>query len=363
MHGESTLPKFSVIIPTWNRAATLEKMLRAWERQTPNDLPFEIVVVDDGSGDRTSELLAATKPTRYSLVVLRQENQGPAVARNYGLAAATGEWVLYTGDDIEPSPDLLKSHLDARKGMISDRWAVLGNISWSPDLELTSTMRHVDGVGAQQFSFHYMTDGDEYDYRHFYTSNVSASRKLLEEEFTGFSKDFPAAAFEDAEFSYRLRRRGMRIVYRASARAWHHHAYDAPSFFARQMSCGKMGSVLIEKWPKTRRDIGAQQIRRSRIREKLIFGARRRRVLAVEDKLEALEEGVLELAAEFDLPATSVVDPLLHKLFQYGYLKGMASASENDKAARRLCAFWFTNLVGNGLQCFSGRIEAAGTHR
>ena len=84
---------------------------------------------------------------------------------NYGLAAAMGRWVLFTGDDIEPSPDLLEQHLAAHDSTPHDRWAVLGKISWPDDLELTSTMRHVDGVGAQQFSYHYMRDGEEYDYQ------------------------------------------------------------------------------------------------------------------------------------------------------------------------------------------------------
>ena len=67
-------------------------------------------------------------------------------------------------------------------------------------------MRHVDGPGAQQFSYHYMVDGAEYDFRHFYTSNVSLRRDLLDREPEGFSTEFPAAAFEDAELAYRLSR-------------------------------------------------------------------------------------------------------------------------------------------------------------
>lgn len=353
-------PVFSVVMPTYNRAATLEKMLAAWERQASGDLHFEVVVVDDGSRDETPDVVAGLQPSRYSLVRLRQENQGPATARNYGLAASMGEWVLFTGDDIEPAPDLLKCHLDAHRHLNDDRWAVLGEVSWARELELTSTMRHVDGVGAQQFSYHFMKDGDELDYRHFYTCNVSASRRMLDEECSGFSRDFSAAAFEDAEYSYRLCRRGMRIVYRESARAWHHHPYDAPSFFKRQVSCGRMAAVLVLKWPQTQRIIGAHQIARSRLRERLFFGAHRRRLREVGKCLESLEERVLELASKFDLPATSAIDPLLQKLFQYGYLKGLATATTSEDAARRLCAFWFTNLVGDGVLTFRNELKERG---
>ncbi len=361
MRRSKSRPEFSVVMPTYNRAATLKKMLGAWERQTPGDLPFEVVVVDDGSQDETPEVIACWQPSRYSLVGLRQENQGPAMARNYGLAASMGKWVLFTGDDIEPAPDLLKWHIDSHRHLNDDRWAVLGRISWPRELEVTSTMRHVDGVGAQQFSYHFMKDGDEFDYRHFYTSNVSASRRMLDEETAGFSGDFSAAAFEDAEYSYRLCRRGMRIVYQASARAWHHHPYDARSFFKRQVSCGRMAAVLIRKWPQTRRLIGGHQIARSRLRERLIFGAHRRRLREVGECLETVEDCALELASGFDVPATTVVDPFLQKLFHYGYLKGLVTANKSEGVARRLCAFWFTNLVGDGFLSIRHEFEKRGS--
>ncbi len=360
MPSDGPRPEFSVIIPTWNRVETLAKMLRAWELQVPTDLEFEVVVVDDGSEDETQALLEAIRPERYQLVRLRQENRGPAMARNYGLAAAMGEKILFTGDDIEPSPDLLRAHHEAHSLTIGGRWAVLGNISWPTDLEITSTMRHVDGIGAQQFSFHYMKDGEEYDYRHFYTSNVSAARKLIDEEFMGFSGDFPAAAFEDAEFSFRLRRRGMKIVYREAARAFHHHAYEVPSFFRRQVSCGRMAAVLIGKWPRTGRDIGAQQVFRSRIRERLTFGAKRGRIDGIRGRLDDLEKAAIDLAARFDRPATDAVDPLLEKLFRYGYLKGLVFGLMRDDVAQRLCAFWFNNLVFMGVEAFRRELESRG---
>lgn len=360
MRGRSSTPLISVVIPTFNRAASLKKMLDAWERQDPDDLPFEVVVVDDGSQDDTQDVIENFRPLRFSLVRLVQENEGPAIARNHGLAASMGEWILFTGDDIEPAPDLLKSHLDAHNHLNDDRWAVLGNVSWPREIELTSTMRHVDGVGAQQFSYYYMEDGDEFDFRHFYTSNVSASRRLLNEEYAGFSGDFAAAAFEDAEFSYRLARRGMRIVYRASARAWHHHPYNVHSFFRRQISCGRMAAVLIGKWPRTRQILGAGEVTRCRILERLSFGAQREHLREVGRRLETLENGVLDFASKYDSPATSAVDPLLHSLFQYGYLEGLVTATMSEVLARRLCAYWLTNHVGRGVAKFSAELKKRG---
>jgi glycosyltransferase involved in cell wall biosynthesis len=348
--------RVSVIIPTFNRVEILERVLRAWERQAPDDLHFEVIVVDDGSEDQTSELLSDFRASRYALLSLRQENQGPAAARNAALTSSTGDYVLFSGDDIEPAPDLLKRHLEAHRERNDSRWAVLGKVEWAPDLELTTTMCHVDGVGAQQFSYRRMTNHEEYDFRHFYTSNVSVSRSLVETEPGGFSTDFPAAAFEDAEYAYRLSRHGMRIVYCESARAWHHHSYDAGSFFARQIACGNMAAILMRKWPQTQSLIGGNAVKRGRLRMLFALPSRRRLMTTITQHLEGWEERAINLASAFDRPVTSIADPLLEGLFQYAYLKGLSSATVPRAAVKRLRAFWFLQQVGGGIRRLEDRL-------
>jgi hypothetical protein len=219
-------------------------------------------------------------------------------------------------------------------------------------------MRHVDGVGAQQFSYHYMKDGTIYDFRHFYTSNVSISRGLLENEPSGFSTDFPLAAFEDAEYAYRLRRHGLRIMYQASARAWHNHPYNVESFFRRQVACGRMAAVLIRKWPRTRSLIGGDAVVRGRRRMRFALPPRRRRLTIIAQQLDVWEERTISLASAFDRPATPLVDPLLRGLFQYAYLKGLSSATVRPAVARRLCASWFLEHVCEGVRLLVGGLPA-----
>lgn len=344
------IPQVSVVIPTFNRVEALEVSLRVWDSHRAEGIPFEVVVVDDGSTDDTHAFLETYRPNRFSLHAVSQENGGPAAARNTALEKVRGRYVLFTGDDIEPAPNLLKSHLEEHRRLADNRCAVLGRIDWASDLQLTSTMQHVDGVGAQQFSFHYMRDGEEYDYRHFYTSNVSVSRGLLENEPSGFSTDFPRAAFEDAEYAYRLRRHGLRIIYQASARAWHNHPYNVGAFFLRQVACGQMAAVLIWKWPRTRSLIGGDAVVRGRRRMRFALPPRRRRLAIIAQQLDDWEERAITLASAFDRPATSLVDPLLRGLFQYGYLKGLFSATVPPAIASRLCASSFLEQVGGGVR-------------
>lgn len=89
------MPFFSVVIPTYNRADLIGLTLRSvLEQEFPD---FEILVVDDGSRDNTAEVVQAFADTR--LRYLPKENAERGAARNYGLARAQGQYVLFLDSD------------------------------------------------------------------------------------------------------------------------------------------------------------------------------------------------------------------------------------------------------------------------
>jgi len=97
-------PTFSVVVPTHNRAATVARALRSVAAQSCDD--FEVIVVDDGSSDASAAFLATLRQPRYT--VFRNEHcQGVAAARNRGVAAASGEWIVFLDDDDELRPEAL----------------------------------------------------------------------------------------------------------------------------------------------------------------------------------------------------------------------------------------------------------------
>jgi glycosyltransferase involved in cell wall biosynthesis len=107
-----TEPTFSVVIAAHNAARTLPATIRSVLAQTRSD--FEIIVVDDGSSDGTEAALrATTDDTR--IVYLRQENLGPAAARNAGIEQSRGELVcLLDSDDL-----WLPSYLEGMFGALA----------------------------------------------------------------------------------------------------------------------------------------------------------------------------------------------------------------------------------------------------
>lgn len=94
-------PRFSLIIPSYNRAATLGRAIESILQQSYP--AFEIIVVDDGSTDQTRQLLESYPQVTYYY----QVNQGVSAARNRGAERATGDWLIFLDSDDELLPSAL----------------------------------------------------------------------------------------------------------------------------------------------------------------------------------------------------------------------------------------------------------------
>jgi len=90
----------SVIVPAYNASATMARCLQALSQQNCFQ-PFEIIVVDDGSFDDTAKIVCSFPGVQY----VRQENAGPASARNHGAKLARGEFLAFTDSDCIPHDD------------------------------------------------------------------------------------------------------------------------------------------------------------------------------------------------------------------------------------------------------------------
>lgn len=101
-------PRFSIVIPTYNRPEQLAVCLQACARlDYPRDC-FEVIVVDDGGVEPLDGIVARFHGT-LTLKLLQQENTGPAAARNRGASEASGEFLAFTDDDCSPASDWLKA--------------------------------------------------------------------------------------------------------------------------------------------------------------------------------------------------------------------------------------------------------------
>ncbi len=99
----SNSPAFSVIIPVYNRAEMIRRAIDSVLNQT--NPPAEIIVVDDGSTDDTSQVLKSYRP---EIQIIQTENRGVAAARNTGIARAQSEWITLLDSDDQWLPDKLR---------------------------------------------------------------------------------------------------------------------------------------------------------------------------------------------------------------------------------------------------------------
>lgn len=266
-----TAPRLSVVVPTYQRAALLDRCLTALGAC---DLAgVEVVVVDDGSTDGTQQVL--DRHAGLPLTALRQsKNAGPAAARNRGIDAASASLVLFLDDDVVVTPTLLRTHLDLHEAAQDPHLCVLGRVDWHPDLTVTPFMRWLDGSGLQFAYDTWLTEGAvDPPYAAFYTANLSIPTGLLVEA-GGFDERFPFPAYEDMELAFRLSHKGLRMDYRPAALAYHARPIDLGVFRRRTAMVSRSAALLRTAAPDFPLDDGGLVQRDRRRRERLRLAAK-----------------------------------------------------------------------------------------
>jgi glycosyltransferase involved in cell wall biosynthesis len=127
--------RVSILVCTFNRAALLREALDAMAAMAPpTDCDVEIIVVDNNSTDATEQVVAdAARRSPFRIVSLREASQGKSFALNTGLAAATGDIVALTDDDVWPDREWLPRIVDCFRhrdvsfvfGKVLPRWGTV----------------------------------------------------------------------------------------------------------------------------------------------------------------------------------------------------------------------------------------------
>jgi GT2 family glycosyltransferase len=228
--------QLTVVIPTYRRPALLRRCLESLSAQDARG-SFDVVVVDDASGDDTTRLLKSHSVSLPELTFTSlPANRGQAAARNKGVELASAPTVLFVDDDIVASPSLISTHLRLL-GEGDDKLGIVGLVEWHPDLPATPFRRWLDSTQLQ-FGYHtWMSPGPiEPPEAAFYTCNLSMPVQLFRDA-GGFNEEL--RSLEDIELGHRLGRLGFRLDYRPEALAWHARDIDLDAFCRRQVVVGE----------------------------------------------------------------------------------------------------------------------------
>jgi glycosyltransferase involved in cell wall biosynthesis len=345
-------------MPCFERAHDLARVLEAYDRQQGAE-PFELIAIDDASGDATFGVLQSYRPRRFALRAERLErNRGPAGARNRGIELARAPLVAFVGDDILPAPDFVRGHLAEHDAHPAPQTAILGRVRWPESLPRNTLMEHIDGVGAQQFSYAYLEDGREYDFRHLYTANVSLKTDFLRTYGGRFDTDFPYAAFEDAELAYRMARHGLRIRYAARIVGDHYHYHTIWSFSERQYRCGLMADVFVRKHPSL---AGDMRVTKTRLLATLAGAHVLDRALKPNrfDRRD-VEQRALSLASSYEWTPHPFLDELYLVLLDYFWQKGLIDGVFASGIAGRVVDAYTAAVLAPWLGGFVERAQHAG---
>ena len=200
-------------MPTLGNHAVLRRVLDGYERQTAAVHRFEVIVVADREEPRIDAVTDAASGRSYRVRVLRGELPGASANRNAGWRAADAPIILFADSDTIPTRDLIAEHLRWHDRIPAAEVGVLGLVRWARGVEVTPFMRWLE-YGVQ---FDYKSiPGTEASWAHFYSSNASVKRAMLE-RVGGYDDRRLPYGYEDLDWGYRAREHGLRLMFNRRA--------------------------------------------------------------------------------------------------------------------------------------------------
>lgn len=230
-------PKVTVVIPTFNRLDVLPDTLAALEQQDVQKGFFEVLIIDDGSTDKTWSFLGQyAASSNLPLNLRRQTSLGPAAARNWGIEQGQGELVLFLDADIIAEKGLVRKHWQRFEGQRQKRCGWMGRIKPHEKVDRWQTYRwnefalEEEGGPTRPISW-----------TRYRTPNSSWPINVLRDA-GGFDARFLVA--EDRELAYRLAQTGAEFYYDPSILASHCHLLSYEQLIGKARQYGD----CIAKW-------------------------------------------------------------------------------------------------------------------
>jgi glycosyltransferase involved in cell wall biosynthesis len=226
-------PMVSVVICAYNAERT---MLPCLESLRKLDYPnFEVIIVDDGSRDRTAEISMGFPEFR----LIRQANKGLSVARNVGLHAARGDLIAYTDSDCVVDPHWLTLMV---RTLTEKNFDGCGGPNYAP---------HEDGwieaccAASPGAPCHVLTADDVAE--HLAGCNMIFTKAALV-KVGGFDPQFTSAG-DDVDVCWRILDSGMRLGFCPAAFVWHFRRNTIKAYYGQQRGYGRAEAMLYARYP------------------------------------------------------------------------------------------------------------------
>src|SRR5689334_3733863 len=231
--GLAHSPRVSVVVCSYNAERTMEACLASLEHLNYPD--YEVIVVNDGSTDRTLEIAERFPFCR----IISQPNKGLSVARNVGAEAATGEIVAYTDSDCVADPDWL-TYLVAK--METANLSACGGPNFPPPEDSLVPAAVAVSPGGPT---HVLLSDDVAE--HIAGCNMAFRREALL-RMGGFDPIYRAAG-DDVDICWRFQDAGYTIGFSPAAVVWHFRRNTVKAYVGQQRGYGKAEALVYSKHP------------------------------------------------------------------------------------------------------------------
>jgi len=227
-------PKASVVIPAYNAQHTIVHAIQAALTQTyPGDI--EIIVVDDGSTDRTAEIVQSFREVKY----IRQDNAGPAAARNKGASVGSGQFIFFTDSDCIPHRNwidkMMKCFTDDNIGVVCGSYGIANQQS------ILARAIHREILYRHHFLMPRFPKA-------FGSYNFCVRRQVFVET-GGFDETYRRASGEDNDLSYKILKKGFRIYFAKDALVDHYHPTGTGKYLKEQFRHGFWRAKMYRDHP------------------------------------------------------------------------------------------------------------------
>ncbi|MCU7497217.1 MAG: glycosyltransferase, partial [Ignavibacteria bacterium] len=248
--------KVSIVIPVFNKVELTKKCLESLYENTPEELDFEVIIVDNASTDGTRQYLGFAQQCFSSLTyITNSENAGFAKANNLGISRSRGKYIVCLNNDTEPQPGWLEALVQIAENDKSV--AAVGSKLLFPN----GTIQHAGVIVAQKLNpdvedekfmpthIHYGLSGDlpEAGFAKTYQVLTAASLLIRKDAFLqvgGFDEQY-WNGYEDVDLCFKLSSKGWKLVYQPESIVIHHESQSGPERFSKNKENVRL---LLSRW-------------------------------------------------------------------------------------------------------------------
>jgi|GEM_PF-6370140 len=241
----------SLVIPNYNGENKLGIFFKSLLKQNFPLEKTEIIIGDDGSTDKSLEIINNFKNKGIPIIIRRNEkNKGRSSALNLALKECRGEIVIICDNDFELVPDFITEHLKSHRNIKTA--IVVGSLK-NKYSQKTLFMEFLDWIQHRHNRF--CEDHAQSLPFIYFRANSSFKREEFE-NIQLFNERFRDWGYEDMEFGYRLVQKGFRMVYNPNALCRHHTSETNFSFrCSRNYNSGKNKALFLSLFPEALYDL------------------------------------------------------------------------------------------------------------